>query len=100
MSDPTPPPPQPESFNEWGLLELMGHNRIVGRISEATLAGGAFIRVDVPEFNGHAGFTRFFSPSAIYSINPMTEEVARGLLARNRHEPVSRYELPMPADDE
>jgi hypothetical protein len=73
---------------------LFGHQKIVGKVTESTIAGGAFIRVDVPSFDGQAAFTRFFGPSAIYSINPVSEDVARGLMDRYRNEPVSRYELP------
>lgn len=82
------------SFNEWALVELFGHQKIVGKVSEATLAGGAFLRVDVPAFDGLPAFTRFYGSSAIYSINPVTEEIARGLCERYRNEPVSRFELP------
>lgn len=35
-----------EAFNEWANVELMGHSVIVGRVSEASMAGGAFLRVD------------------------------------------------------
>lgn len=86
------------SFNEWALVELFGHNKIVGQVSEATLAGGAFLRVDVPAFNREPAFTRFYSPGAVYSINPITEEIARGLMERYRNVPVERYELPVLAD--
>lgn len=82
------------AFDEWALVELFGHNKIVGKVSESTLAGGAFLRVDVPAFNGEAAFTRFYSPSAVYSLSPIAEEVARGLMERYRAEPVNRYELP------
>lgn len=57
-----------ESFSEWCLVELFGHQKIVGKVTEATMAGGAFLRVDVPAFNGSPAFTRFYGPSAIYSI--------------------------------
>lgn len=87
-----------ETFNEWALVELFGHQKIVGKVSEATLAGGAFLRVDVPAFNGEAGFTRYYGPSAIYSMSPVSEEIARGLMERYRNVPVSRYELPQIAD--
>lgn len=86
------------AFNEWALVELFGHNKIVGKVSEATLAGGAFLRVDVPSYNGQPAFTRFYGPGAIYSINPVTEEIARGLMDQYRHEPVSRFELPQLAE--
>ena len=89
---------QKSSFNEWALVELFGHQKIVGKVSEATLAGGAFLRVDVPAFSGAAAFTRFYGPGAIYSINPVTEDVARGLMERYRNEPVSRFELPQIAE--
>ncbi|MEI8288812.1 MAG: acetyltransferase [Verrucomicrobiota bacterium] len=86
------------TFNEWALVELFGHQKIVGKVSEASLAGGAFLRVDVPAFNGQPAFTRFYGPGAVYSINPVTEEIARGLADRYRNEPVSRYELPQLAE--
>lgn len=89
--------PKP-TLDEFALVELFGHQKIVGRVTEATIAGGAFIRVDVPAFNGAAAFTRFFGPGAIYSINPVTEEIARGLMTHYRNEPVSRFELPQIAD--
>lgn len=98
----TPQPngkPTEDKFDSWALAELFGHQRIVGRVTEATLAGGAFLRVDVPE-QGPAkpAFTRFYGPSAIYSLNPVSEEVARGLLVQYRNEPVNRFELPQIAD--
>lgn len=86
------------SFNEWALVELFGHQKIVGKVSEASLAGGAFLRVDVPEFNGESAFTRFYGPGAIYSINPVSEEIARGLMTSYRNKPVSRFELPQLAE--
>jgi len=64
------------SFNEWALVELFGHQKIVGKVSEATLAGGAFLRVDVPAVAENKPYTRFYGPGAIYSINPVVEEIA------------------------
>ena len=37
-----------EKFASWAILELMGHRRLGGYVSETTLAGGAFLRIDVP----------------------------------------------------
>jgi hypothetical protein len=86
------------AFNGWALVELFGHQKIVGKVTEATMAGGAFLRVDVPAFDKSPAFTRFYGPGAIYSINPVTEEVARGLMTHYRNEPVSRFELPQIAE--
>lgn len=87
-----------ESFNEWAKVELMGHNVIVGRVSEATLAGGAFLRVDVPAIGDQQAFTKYISPAAIYAISPISEAVARALVERYRPEPVSRFEMPQIAE--
>jgi hypothetical protein len=37
-----------ETFEGWAFLELMGHRRLAGKVSEATIAGVGFIRLDVP----------------------------------------------------
>ncbi len=87
-----------ESLDTWALVELFGHQKIVGKVTESSIAGGAFLRVDVPGFNGEKPFTRFFGPGAVYSINPVTEEIARGLIMQYRNEPVSRFELPQLAE--
>jgi hypothetical protein len=86
------------SFEEWALVELFGHQKIVGKVTEATLAGGAFLRVDVPAADENKAFTRFYGPGAIYSINPIGEEEAAQLVRQYRHEPVNRWELPQIAE--
>lgn len=92
-------PENQQKFNEWAKVELFGHQVIVGRVTEATLAGGALLRVDVPALGKELpAFTRFYGPSAIYSISPISEATARGLLAHYRHEPVQRFELPQIAE--
>jgi hypothetical protein len=85
-------------FNEWALVELMGHQKIVGRVSEASLAGGAFLRIDVPAADENKAFTRFYGPGAIYSINPIDEALAMRMIREYRNEPVSRFELPQIAE--
>jgi hypothetical protein len=87
-----------EKFDAWALVEVMGRQRIVGRVTEATLAGGAFIRVDVPAADGQAAFTRFYAPGSIYCISPVSEEIAMELLQSCRNEPVARYEIPQLAE--
>lgn len=86
------------TFSEWALVELFGHQRITGLVSDATLAGGAFLRVDVPQVDEQPAYTRFFGPSAIYSISPVTEDIARQMCRAHRNVPVERYQLPQIAD--
>lgn len=84
-----------EPFEGWAILELMGHRRLAGRLTEQTIGGGAFIRIDVPADDGDAA-TQFYSPSAVYCITPTTEDIARKIAKRSRPEPATRWELEPP----
>lgn len=83
-----------DKFEAWGLLELFGHQRLAGLLTEQTIGGCHFIRIDVPEVDGVQGYTRFFTNGAIYGMTITTEEVARGLATNLRARPVQAYELP------
>lgn len=85
-------------FSEWAKVELMGRQVVVGLVQEATLAGGAFLRVDVPAAGTEKAFTRFYRPEAIYCISPIAEDVARKLIEHYSPAPVHRYELPQIAE--
>lgn len=89
-----------EAFDGWAILELMGHRRLGGRVSEQVIAGAAFLRIDIPgpEPGAVASViaTQFYSAAAIYAITPTTEEVARAVASRNQPAPVQRWELPGP----
>ena len=92
---------QAEVFDEWCIVELMGHRKLGGRVTEQVLAGAAFVRIDVPGKDGTVA-TQLYGPSAIYCITPVAEAIARQYAAGCRVEPVTRWELPQlaPADDE
>lgn len=82
-----------EKFKSWGVIELFGHTRIAGEISEATIGGCQFVRIDVPEMNGKPGFTRFFGQNAIYSINPTSQEVATAIASNCSAQPVKSWDV-------
>lgn len=82
-----------EHFDEWCFLELMGHRKLAGKVSEATVFGGALIRIDIPGKDG-AVATQFYSPAAVYCITPTTEAMARAFATNNQPQPVTRWELP------
>lgn len=65
------------AFEGWVILELMGHRRLAGYLREETVAGAAFVRIDVPGDKG-AIATQFYSPSAVYCITPTTTNVRAG----------------------
>jgi hypothetical protein len=82
------------TFDQWCLVELFGHARIAGRVSEETIGGCALVRVDVPTVDEIPGYTRLYGNGAIYSITPVTEEIARAAAKTYRTVPVSPYEIP------
>lgn len=88
---------QPQKFEAWGLLELFGHQRLAGRLSEQTIGGCHFIRIDVPAVAGVQEYTRFFTQGAIYGMTITSEEVARNLAAGLRARPIQPYEMPLSA---
>lgn len=86
-------------FDQWCVVELFGHQQIAGRVSDQTIAGQGFIRVDVPETNGRPGFTRMFGAGAIYSIIPTTQEIATRYAANLDSRPISPYMLTTSKDE-
>lgn len=80
-------------FESWGLLELFGHQRVAGKLSEQTIGGVHFIRIDVPDVGDTKSYTRFFTQGAIYGMTPLDEATARKMAAYLQAVPVSAYEL-------
>lgn len=80
-----------EKFESWAIIEIFGHTQIAGKVTEASIGGCSFIRVDVPECDGKPAFTKFYGNGAIYSMTPCGEQVARAALAQIRPAPISVY---------
>lgn len=69
----------------WALVELFGHQRIVGYCTSEAFGSAVLLRVDVPDLLKDArvirqGFTRYFGMGAIYSITPIDESTVRAML--------------------
>lgn len=98
---------QPALF---AIVELFGHQRVAGRVSQQVFGGASFVRVDVPaidveerdyvdgqgyvttrrEIQAH---TRSFGAAAIYAIN-WCDETTAAIAARSiKHEPLSPYSV-------
>src|SRR5712691_4714086 len=85
FGEPCPKPEESSELISWALVELFGHQRIVGFLSQQTFGTGVQFHVDVPDLlkdgkTVRVGFTRYFGLSAIYSITPVSEEIVRKLL--------------------
>ena len=80
-----------EKYQGWVILELMGHRRLTGYLTEQEIAGRAFLRIDVPT---EPPATQFYGAEAVYCITPTTEELARKAAQLGRVAPIQRWELP------
>lgn len=83
-----------QSFDEWCIVELLGHRRLAGRVREVQLAGAGMLRLDVPATSGHAEQTQYVAPGSVYALHPTTEAIATAVAAQCRPQPVQRWELP------
>ena len=120
------------AFSEWCILELMGHRRLAGLVTECQVAGHGFLRLDVPHCDSGLGAgwctvhgkcgcdpvesgnlssetcplhgarsdhpklwtaTQFYSPSSVYCMTPVSEDVARKIAVTNTPAPATRWEL-------
>lgn len=88
-------PEQSQSFNTWAIVEIMGHKRFAGFVTEQSFGIAALIRIDVPEteqperevwVGGRWGkaparktsaYSKLIGVGSIYCITPCTEDVAR-----------------------
>lgn len=84
---------QPQ-FDEWAIVELMGHQKMAGHVTQAPI--GDFLRVDVYDATGDEVeilYTRLINPKAIYAINPVSREVALAVGKQFAKPPVARWEM-------
>ena len=82
------------AYSGWAIVELMGHRRMGGLVSEAVQYGATMLRLDVPGDDGTTEATQFYGGAAIYCITPCAEDVARALAKNAKPAPVQRWELP------
>jgi hypothetical protein len=74
-----------EGLKSWALVELFGHQRIVGWVTVDPPDFPGMVRVDVPDLlkDGKVereGFTRYFGRGALYGVSPISEQSVRELL--------------------
>jgi hypothetical protein len=61
-----------EKFEQWCILEIMGHQTFAGLVSEQAIGGASFVRIDVPEADGLPAFSKCFGAGSIYCITPVS----------------------------
>jgi len=82
-----------EKFEQWCIIELMGHQKIAGKCTEQNIAGSNMLRVDVPATEKQQAFTRFYSSSAVYAIHPVDEATATAMAGRLQQTPITIWDM-------
>lgn len=96
------------SQEEWGIVELMGHVTLAGRVSEVKRFGVELGRVDVPDMRpgadpGAVSKTHYFGGHSLYRYTPCDEQTAREIAARSQlvaDDTPFRLEAPREGDGE
>jgi hypothetical protein len=65
------------AFSRWGILELLGDQKIAGRITSMQTGFASYMSVAVPATAAAGSFTKMFPVTQIVSITITTEAVAR-----------------------
>lgn len=63
----------------WAVIEIMGHRTRSGAISDGSIGGGTFLRIEHPTALDHDGtgpLVEYYAPSAIFSVKPCSRQAA------------------------
>lgn len=86
------------AYTGWARLSLFGHLERIGIVVEAEMYGGKLLRIDIP--SGESTVTEYYGTNAIYSLQPISEEVARKALGQRDMRPVSPLGFRDPTPEE
>lgn len=76
----------------WAIIELMGHVRLAGKVTEEERFGVKMGRIEIPMADG-SFVTQFFGGSSVYRITPTEEQIARAIAKDSQGNPVSAWEM-------
>lgn len=74
-----------KELKSYAVVEMMGHRKIVGLVTESDISGGQLLRVDVLGSDGTPERTEYIGIGSIYCLTIVTEEVA--VAAAKSHSP-------------
>ncbi|HBZ67562.1 MAG TPA: hypothetical protein DEO70_12060 [Bacteroidales bacterium] len=79
------------TFQSWAIVELFGHTQLAGKVTEQTIAGQSFLRIDVPHTTHCPAFTKYHLPSAVYGLTPVDQDYASRMAEHIGAQPVNSY---------
>ncbi len=82
-----------QKFELTAVVELFGHTRMAGTVTEQVVGDASFIRIDVPETKVQPKFTRLLNPKAIYAINPVTKKVMLEMAQQMEVTPIESWDI-------
>ncbi len=86
---------QNQKFESWCIVELFGHARIDVPAVETEASRFNAEKLDYDNYRETVpAFTKLYGPSAIYSITPTSEAIARTVAARLVVRAINPFELP------
>lgn len=83
---------QMEDF--YAVVEMLGHRKIAGKISESEIGGSTLLRVDVFNGDGEVDRTEYIGVGSIYCLTIVKEDVARAVAKNYTPKPSFAYDLP------
>lgn len=78
-------------FEGWAVIELMGHVRLAGYVTEEEHFGAKLGRIDVPLEQGSV--TQFFGGSSVYRVTPCSEVIAKQIAQDSISKPIKEWEV-------
>lgn len=73
------------SYEGPAVLEIMGHQRLIGRVSKGEVGGVPLMRIDVVQHDGTEE-ARYYGAGAIYCVTPVPEDELQKEIDRRRAE--------------
>ena len=84
---------QAPAFDEWAIVDVMGHQRYIGKVTEQVIAGKGFVRVDIPETEKTQAWTKLIGTDSIYAITPVSKDIAVAMAKKRQDVPINAYDL-------
>ncbi len=82
-----------EKFDSWAVVEIMGHTKAAGKATTKPFGGVVFLQLDIPETPTQPAFTKMINMQSVFSITPVTEEVAQLHANTYKIHPIQEYEV-------
>lgn len=79
-----------EFYEGAAIVELMGHTKISGMVSKSAMG---LLRVDAIDPLTGLAITKYYNPSAIYCLTPITEDSLRTIADMSVPKPIGLWDI-------